>query len=128
MQVGSLGGAVTEIMAKRVVVLVLAIVLVVPPLTFAPEDQRHQIALDYLESKVYGLQALKNETLLAKPAGVWVVDKETRDRAIKWQTPAARKSAVDQILPKWEAGMCADWDSSWTCDIDAVKVLYLKVW
>ena len=69
MQVGSLGGAVTEIMAKRVVVLVLAIVMVVPPLTFTPEDHRHQIALDYLESKVYGLQAMKNETSPAKPAG-----------------------------------------------------------
>jgi hypothetical protein len=42
---------VTELMAKRVVVLVLALVVIVPSMAFVPEDLRHSTALEYLESE-----------------------------------------------------------------------------
>ena len=52
-QAGAIGAHVTEMMAKNVVMLVLAIIMIVPPLTFQPIDQRHATTLQYLEDHIF---------------------------------------------------------------------------
>ena len=108
---------VTELMAKRVVVLVLALVIIVPAMTYFPKDLRHTTALEYLESeKVW-------EALDTNNPELWTED------LIKIE-----------VIKEWESGGCSDWELE-NCDgffmpaecggacpkSDVVQIMFLQI-
>jgi len=108
---------VTELMAKRVVVLVLAMVIIVPAMTYFPTDRRHVTALEYLEDeKIW--HALDQDN-----AELWTED-----------------LILSEVVPEWEKGGCTDWELD-NCDgffmdnacagpcpqADVVRIMFLQI-
>lgn len=108
---------VTELMAKRVVVLVLALIMIVPALSYVEEDMRHSTALEYLESQK-----------------IWVAQEP--DNAEQWTEDLIKTDVVKE----WENGGCTEWELA-ECDglftsgdcvgvcqnADIVSLMYLRV-
>jgi hypothetical protein len=108
---------VTELMAKRVVVLVLALIMIVPALSYVEEDRRHSTALEYLESQK-----------------VWHA--QDPDNAEQWTEDLIKTDVVKE----WENGGCTEWELA-ECDglftsgdcvgvcqnADIVTLMYLRV-
>ena len=116
-QVSLTSKLVTELMAKRVVVLVLILIMIVPALSYIEDDRRHSTALEYLESqKIWDALDPNNVEL-------WTED------LIKLE-----------VVKEWENGGCSDWELV-NCDgwfingactghcqnADVVTLLYLRV-
>lgn len=116
-QVSLTSKLVTELMAKRVVVLVLVLIMIVPALSYFEEDKRHSTALEYLESQ-----------------NIWHAQDPNNPQ--RWTEDLIKQDVVKE----WENGGCSDWELD-NCDgffidsacagpcqnADVVELLYLRV-